>query len=109
MQAREHALRRHFAQRPCKTCHQLAAPETLLVLVRRHSVWMVLVGCAICHQRSLYTISFAKTSRQAHATAAAHLPISSRDVVAMHSFLDGFNGDFLGLFGAGPQGGFAVD
>lgn len=109
MQAREHALRRHFAQRPCKSCLQLAAPETMLVIVRRHSFWMVMVGCAVCHQRSLYTISFAKSSRQTPATAASHLPVSTRDVVDMRSFLEGFNGDFLGLFGAGPHGGFAVD
>ena len=108
MLAREQALRRYFANRPCTSCHHRQTPEAVLVLVRRPRAWMVMATCGHCHHRGLFVIAFAPQN-QTHDAAHASTPIDYRDVREMRMFLDTFNGDFLGLFGQGPQGHIAAD
>jgi hypothetical protein len=103
MQANEKALRRYFSQRPCAACQRRQEPETVLTLISRTTSAMVLVTCAHCHHRAIYVIS----SRLTPTTQSP--PISQRDVHAMHSFLDTFNGDFLSLFNSGSQGYYAAE
>ncbi|MBA3824279.1 MAG: hypothetical protein H0X24_10355 [Ktedonobacterales bacterium] len=106
MQPREDALRRHFAQQPCAKCHYRQAPEALLVLVRRDRTWMVMATCGHCHHRGLYVITMPpKATRAADVSGA----ITKRDVIEMHGFLEGFNGDFRALFDGGAPGRFAAE
>lgn len=104
MQAREDALRRHFAQRPCSVCHHRQMPETMLTLVRRPRAWVVMATCGACHHRGIYLISFPAPSSRTTAIPTAPAAISQRDVTEMRSFLDHFDGDFLSLFGKGHHG-----
>ena len=112
MQAREEALQRYFATRSCTSSHYQQRPETVLVLVRRARAWMVMVTCGHCHHRGLFVVSFpARAAKKATAPAPTTIlaPIGYRDVHEMQSFLDSFNGDFLALFGPGPQGHLATE
>lgn len=109
MQPREDALRRQFAQQPCKNCHARHAPESLLILVRRARTWVVMAACANCHHRGMYMVSFPHAEQRALGLVSAHATITTRDVIEMHGFLEHFDGDFLGLFGKGPRGHFAAE
>lgn len=102
MHAREDAIKRHLAQHPCKACHHSSQPEAMLVLVRRSRAWIVMATCGNCHHRGIFVVSFP-------AKRANLSPVSTEDVSAMHAFLDSFDGDFLTLFGQGPQGRLATD
>ena len=108
MQAREDALRHHFAHHSCKVCHNRQQPESLLILVRRARTWVIMAACANCHHRGIFVVSFPKAEQRANA-AAVQAAISSRDVIEMRGFLEHFDGDFLSLFGQGPHGHFATD
>ncbi len=111
MQAHEDALWRYFTNRPCPTCHHQQVPEAVLVLVRRPRAWVVLVTCGHCRQRRLLMLSLPKASRRAQpaAPSSPSSPISYRDVREMRLFLATFDGDFLALFGHGPQGHLAAE
>jgi predicted RNA-binding protein YlxR (DUF448 family) len=119
MQAQEPALRRFFSKQPCGRCHSSQEPDTLFVLIRRKDSVMVLVTCSNCHHRGIYIVTAKHNAPAKRLRSSQHRsnssPLSSSaaitytDVHEMRSFLDGFNGDFLSLFGSGPQSSFSPD
>jgi hypothetical protein len=109
MQAREDALRRHFAHQPCKVCQNRQVPESLFVLVRRAQTWVVMASCANCHHRGIFVVAFPKAARSTPTTLDPTPRVTTRDVIEMHGFLEHFDGDFLSLFGQGPHGHLATD
>ncbi len=96
MQYEQRFLQHYFAHRACPSCQTVQRPEALFVLAQRQHTRVVMVTCGGCHHRRIFVVSLPTSS------AAT---ISQRDVRAMHSFLDTFNGDFSGLFGPSPDGG----
>ena len=120
MYARERIIRDRFARRSCGRCGAQYSAESVVILARRPSHWMVMVSCPHCSHRNVYLISFAE-AESAHAAASAAdapdtplapppfapasadpipsiQPISESDVAAMHDFLQHFSGDFQTLF-----------
>lgn len=59
MYARERIIRDRFAQRSCGRCGAQYTSESVLILARRPSHWMVMVSCPHCSHRNVYLISFA--------------------------------------------------
>ncbi len=59
MYARERIIRDRFAQRTCGRCGARYTSESVLILARRPSHWMVMVSCPHCSHRNVYLISFA--------------------------------------------------
>lgn len=114
MYARERIIRDRFAQRSCGRCGMQYSAESVVILARRPSHWMVMVSCPHCSQRNVYLISFAEAESAAASGDAPDTPlapppaspdpipsiqpITESDVAAMHDFLQHFSGDFQTLF-----------
>jgi len=111
----------------CGVCHHDYVQDDIQVLSRKPDMWMMVVECTECHARNfvaavlndgdadeaqlaLRRLSDEARPRGAEAPqrALAHEPDEARptgdpvtagDVVDMHEFLAGFDGDFARLFG----------
>ena len=102
----------------CAVCHRVYAPEDIHVVSRRADMWMMVVACAECHARNFVAavigngdpgeaqLALRRLSRQ-HAEQPVDLPdtasdaaapVTVDDVIDMHEFLKGFDGDFQRLF-----------
>lgn len=58
MHARERIIRERFAAQTCAECGAQHTPESVLILARRPTTWMVMVSCPACQQRTLFLVSF---------------------------------------------------
>ncbi|MFI5273099.1 MAG: hypothetical protein ACHQ4H_08725 [Ktedonobacterales bacterium] len=108
MRTRERIIREQFAERACRRCGAPYGADSVVILARRPSHWMVMVSCEHCHQRNVYLISFPDPA-DPNAVAPLDLdspfapppersPITATDVAAMHEFLQDFSGDFRSIF-----------
>ena len=59
MYARERIIRDRVAKRSCGRCGAPYTSESVVILARRPSHWMVMVSCPHCSHRNVYLISFA--------------------------------------------------
>jgi hypothetical protein len=108
----------------CAVCHHVFAPEDIHVLSRKSDMWMMVVACTECHARNFVAavlgdgdpsqaqLALRRLSEQS-ARAGVELaaaggdpvapaaPVSIDDVLEMHEFLRGFDGDFQRLFRSG--------
>lgn len=125
MHPRERVIRDRFAGLACAHCGTLYAPAAIVVLARRRTKWMVLACCHTCERQAIFVVTFppSQVSQSAqpqespldsssyaeilrsphsddHSDVAPHhsLPVSVRDVDAMHEFLAHFDGNFQSLF-----------
>ena len=127
MHARERLIRERFATLDCHACGHTYSFESVLVLARRHSTWMVMASCPWCEHRAIYVVTFPpRTStsnpmQQAHTTRIewgphantpsdlraedassvqppAGSPVTLHDVEQMRAFLDRFDGNFKRAF-----------
>ena len=131
MHAQERLIRRLFTTQQCNHCHAAYEEESVTVLARRSEVWMVMVSCGACGRKGIFVVSFPgstrserrKTILEAEALGEGALteavladeppatveaspanPVTADDVIDMHLFLKGFDGNFAALF-ASPPGG----
>ena len=101
----------------CGVCHRDFSPDDIKVLSRKADMWMMVVECVECHARNFVAavlgdgdpseaqLALRRLSRQ-HAERAAEpspagedaTPVTVDDVLDMHEFLKGFDGDFQRLF-----------
>jgi hypothetical protein len=56
--ARERMIRERFTEHACAHCGSHYLPESVVVLARRRSAWMVMAGCPRCERRALFVVSF---------------------------------------------------
>jgi hypothetical protein len=102
----------------CGVCHHVFAPEDIQVLSRRADMWMMVVSCTECHARNFVAavlgdgdpseaqLALRRLSRQhsdrplepLESIDADPPPITIDDVLDMHEYLRGFDGDFQRLF-----------
>ena len=104
----------------CSVCHNEFASDDIQVVSRRDDMWMMVVTCDECHGRNFVAavlgdgdpdeaqLALRKLSEggrvgldtpQAQESAAdVGPPVSVDDVIDMHEFLNGFDGDFSRLF-----------
>ncbi|HEY7347414.1 MAG TPA: hypothetical protein VH599_03775 [Ktedonobacterales bacterium] len=131
MHAQERLIRRLFTTQHCSHCQCAYEGENVTVLARRSEVWMVMVRCDSCGRKGIFVISFPGSTRSerrkaileaealgegalteaaladeppAAADADPGAPVTADDVIDMHLFLKGFDGNFAALF-ASPPGG----
>lgn len=116
----------------CSVCHSPYDEDDINVVSSKRDVWMMVVECEVCHARNFVAavlkdgdpdqakVALQKMSDEARtgslpveleATVADPAepigsPVDAGDVADMHEFLNGFDGDFVGLFGgsSGPRG-----
>ncbi len=108
----------------CGVCHRAFAHDDIHIISRKPNMWMMLVECTDCHARNFVAavtnngnpeeaqLALRRLSRgqrdaedpmlleedlrELNPPVAA--PISTDDVLDMHEFLAGFDGDFAKLF-----------
>ena len=104
----------------CSVCHNEFASDDIQVVSRRDDMWMMVVTCNECHGRNFVAavlgdgdpdaaqMALRKLSEGGRngldipgigePTVAAGPPVTVDDVIDMHEFLNGFDGDFTRLF-----------
>jgi hypothetical protein len=108
-------IRRELAALECVECGRAYDTAGIHLLARRDGLYFVDLSCAACGTRAVAVVGIEhdggerrpRVRRAGRATAAARRrveapPVSADDVLEMHRFLDEFDGDFRGLFRAGP-------
>ncbi len=102
----------------CRVCHHSFAPDDIHVLSRRDDMWMMVVECTECRARNFVAavlgdgdpseaqLALRQLSEE-HTDGESSLPaitaeaapsVAVDDVLDMHEFLRGFDGDFQRLF-----------
>lgn len=102
----------------CRVCHRPYSDEDVSVVSRQPDMWMMLVTCEDCHAKNFVAavlnegdpaqaeLALKRLSGEIEA-AESYLepaepistdPVTAGDVIDMHRFLDGFDGDFIGYF-----------
>ena len=104
----------------CSVCHRSFEPDDVHVLSRKSDMWMLMVSCEECHARNFVAAVIGDGDAEEAQLALRRLgeehirsrndvepemdqlspdPVSVDDVLEIHAFLDGFDGDFKTLFG----------
>ena len=102
----------------CSVCHRGFETDDVHVLSRKSDMWMLMVSCSECHARNFVAAVIGdgdaeeaqlalRRLGEEHIEPQAELddevvpdgePVSVDDVLEIHSFLNGFYGDFQALF-----------
>lgn len=103
----------------CSVCHRGFEPDDVHVLSRKSDMWMLMVSCSECHARNFVAAVIGDGDAEEAQLALRRLgeehvrskmeiepdvveepgdPISVDDVLGVHEFLQGFDGDFKSLF-----------
>jgi hypothetical protein len=103
----------------CSVCHRGFEPEDVHVLSRKSDMWMLMVSCGECQARNFVAAVIGDGDAEEAQLALRRLgeehvrtrtgiepedegvpgdPVSVDDVIEIHQFLQGFDGDFKALF-----------
>jgi hypothetical protein len=103
----------------CSVCHRGFEPDDVHVLSRKSDMWMLMVSCGECQARNFVAAVIGdgdaeeaqlalrrlgeehvrtRTSIEPEDEAEPGDPVSVDDVIEIHQFLQGFDGDFKALF-----------
>jgi hypothetical protein len=103
----------------CSVCHRGFEPDDVHVLSRKSDMWMLMVSCGECQARNFVAAVIGdgdaeeaqlalrrlgeehiRTSREIETETPdePQEPVSIDDVLEIHEFLQGFDGDFQALF-----------
>jgi len=103
----------------CSVCHRGFEPDDVHVLSRKSDMWMLMVSCGECQARNFVAavigdgdaeeaqLALRRLGEQhvrtgsdiePEAEGMAGEPVSVDDVIEIHQFLQGFDGDFKTLF-----------
>ena len=103
----------------CSVCHRGFEPDDVHVLSRKSDMWMLMVSCGECQARNFVAAVIGDGDAEEAQLALRRLgeehvrtrtdiepedevvtgePISVDDVIEIHQFLQGFDGDFKALF-----------
>jgi hypothetical protein len=113
---REEWLRAELATVACEACGKPYAASRVRILARREGIYLVGLTCSTCGTSAVAMVSFEREATDADPSrrtatqgpgakgGVARGPLSSApavdidDVLDMHRFLEGFDGDFRRLF-----------
>jgi hypothetical protein len=105
----------------CSVCHRGFEPDDVHVLSRKSDMWMLMVSCGECQARNFVAAVIGDGDAEEAQLALRRLgeehvrtrtdiepedegepgePVSVDDVIEVHQFLQGFDGDFKALFRA---------
>ena len=106
----EGLIKKLMASIKCSVCGQRYEVDNINVLGHQEDLWFLSVSCPACHTRCLVA-AVIKEDRIPEVTAdlaKAELDrfrnvsrVTTDDVLDMHNFLKGFDGDFSRLFSQG--------
>jgi hypothetical protein len=103
----------------CSVCHRGFEPDDVHVLSRKSDMWMLMVSCGECQARNFVAAVIGDGDAEEAQLALRRLgeehvrtrteiepedegvpgdPVSVDDVLEVHQFLQGFDGDFRALF-----------
>jgi hypothetical protein len=103
----------------CSVCHRGFEPDDVHVLSRKSDMWMLMVSCGECQARNFVAAVIGdgdaeeaqlalrrlgeehvrtRTGIEPEDEGVAGDPVSVDDVIEIHQFLQGFDGDFKALF-----------
>jgi len=103
----------------CSVCHRSFEPDDVHVLSRKSDMWMLMVSCGECQARNFVAAVIGDGDAEEAQLALRRLgeehvrtrtdiepedegepgePVSVDDVIEVHQFLQGFDGDFKALF-----------
>jgi hypothetical protein len=103
----------------CSVCHRGFEPDDVHVLSRKSDMWMLMVSCGECQARNFVAAVIgdgdaeeaqlalrrlgeehvrARTGIEPEDDGAPGEPVSVDDVIEIHQFLQGFDGNFKALF-----------
>ncbi len=103
----------------CSVCHRGFETDDVHVLSRKSDMWMLMVSCSECHARNFVAAVIGDGDAEEAQLALRRLgeehvhpqadieiesdeepgdPVSIDDVLGVHEFLQGFDGDFQALF-----------
>ena len=103
----------------CSVCHRGFEPDDVHVLSRKSDMWMLMVSCGECQARNFVAAVIGDGDAEEAQLALRRLgeehvrtkvgidtedegepgePVSVDDVLEIHEFLQGFDGDFQALF-----------
>ena len=102
----------------CSVCHRDFEPDDIHVLSRKSDMWMLMVSCGECQARNFVAAVIGDGDAEEAQLALRKLgeehirtremepddpgelpdPVSIDDVLEVHEFLQGFDGDFQALF-----------
>jgi hypothetical protein len=103
----------------CSVCHRGFEPDDVHVLSRKSDMWMLMVSCGECQARNFVAAVIGDGDAEEAQLALRRLgeehvrtradiepedegvpgePVSVDDVIEIHQFLQGFDGDFQALF-----------
>ena len=103
----EGLIKRLMASIKCSVCGQPYEVDNISVLGHQEDLWFLNVSCPACHARCLVaaviregrvpeiTTDFTKAELDRFKNISR---VTTDDVLEMHSFLKGFDGDFSQLF-----------
>ena len=102
----------------CSVCHRGFEPDDVHVLSRKSDMWMLMVSCGECQARNFVAAVIGDGDAEEAQLALRRLgeehvrtrtdiepeddgepgePVSVDDVIEIHQFLQGFDGDFKAL------------
>lgn len=92
----------------CSSCGQHCESYDINVLGHEEDIWFLQVRCSACHTQSLVAAIIKETSNRRAVSDLAEAEmgklrhsdsVTTDDVLDMHCFLAGFDGDFAHLLG----------
>lgn len=127
MDTSERQIRRIVVERMdrCSICHRSYEVTDIEVLSRKPDVWMMMVQCPDCHARNFVAAVIGNADTEGAEDALRHYAtlhesgldvvaesrdegpsqpvVDIDDLLAMHEFLESFDGDFKQLFANRPE------
>ena len=103
----ESFLSKFFSVLKCGVCGRNYEADAVKVVGHEEDLWFVCAYCNACHTQGLIVAMVEKRDTDDEATDLSEdeydrfdeaEAVCTNDVVDMHNFLKGFNGDFVGLF-----------
>ncbi len=94
----------------CSACGRPYRPSQIRVLAQREELFFVRLSCRGCgsHSVAIVTVQVDETDSSVGVGELEEIeqgarPVTADDVLEMHEFLRGFDGDFRSLFGDSRQ------
>jgi predicted P-loop ATPase len=98
----ERLLRQLIGTRRCQVCRREFDREHMRLAARHDQLWIVSVRCRLCRNQEVFWITpkdfDVETIVAEHAKHADDPVISGDDILDVHEFLKGFDGNFKDLF-----------
>lgn len=103
----ERLVKKLMTSMKCDACGQHYEVHNIHVLGHREDLWFLRVFCATCHTQALVAAMVRESSAsnavagfvEAEMSKLRDDVVTADDVLDMHEFLKGFDGDFRQLFG----------